>query len=88
MSTDRGMAKYTKSICTAQQLRIKKQCNKTRHSAPVAHACNPSYSEDRDQEDSGSKSAWGNSLQDPILKTLITEKGWVELLPSKLEALS
>jgi hypothetical protein len=33
-----------------------------------AHTYNPSYSEDRDQEDRGSKSAWANSLQDPISK--------------------
>jgi hypothetical protein len=36
--------------------------------APVAHACNPSYSGGRDQEDSSLKLAWANSLQDPILK--------------------
>jgi hypothetical protein len=33
----------------------------------VAHACNPSYSGDKDQEDCGSKAAQGNSSQDPIL---------------------
>jgi hypothetical protein len=31
----------------------------------VAHACNPSYSEGRDQEDQISKSAQANSSQDP-----------------------
>jgi hypothetical protein len=36
--------------------------------APVAYTCNPSYSGGRDQEDCGSKPAWENSLQDPILK--------------------
>jgi hypothetical protein len=40
----------------------------------MAHACNPSYSGGRDQEDRGSKPAWENSLQDPILKKLITWK--------------
>jgi hypothetical protein len=34
----------------------------------VAHACNPSYSGDRDQEDQGLKPAWGNSSGDLILK--------------------
>jgi hypothetical protein len=34
----------------------------------VAHAYNPSYSRDRDQEDRGSKPAQANSLRDPILK--------------------
>jgi hypothetical protein len=29
----------------------------------------PSYSTGRDQEHHGSKPAWGNSSQDPILKT-------------------
>jgi hypothetical protein len=34
----------------------------------VAHACNASYSGDRDQGDRNSKPAWVNSLQDPISK--------------------
>jgi hypothetical protein len=34
----------------------------------VAHACNPSYSGGRDQEDRGSKPAQANSSRDPILK--------------------
>jgi hypothetical protein len=34
----------------------------------VAHACNPSYSGSRDQEDCSSKPAQENSSQDPILK--------------------
>jgi hypothetical protein len=33
----------------------------------VAHTYNPSYSEDRDQEDLGLKPAQANSWQDPIL---------------------
>jgi hypothetical protein len=36
--------------------------------APVAHACSPSYSGSRNQEDLGSKPAQANSLRDPILK--------------------
>jgi hypothetical protein len=36
--------------------------------ALVAHACDPSYSGGRDQEDHGLKPAQGNSSQDPILK--------------------
>jgi aspartyl aminopeptidase len=44
----------------------------------VAHACNPSYSEGRDQ-DHGSKLAQANSLQAPISRKLITQKkGLVE----------
>jgi hypothetical protein len=35
---------------------------------PVAHACNPSYSGGRNQEDSGSKPAQANSSQDSISK--------------------
>jgi hypothetical protein len=42
--------------------------------ASVAHACNPSYSGGRDQEDQGSKSSQANSLRDPILKKPITER--------------
>jgi hypothetical protein len=42
--------------------------------ALVAHACNPSFSVGRDQEDCGSKIAWANSLQDPISKKHITKK--------------
>jgi hypothetical protein len=43
---------------------------------PVAHACNPSYSGGRQQEDCSSKPAWANSLQDPISKKHFTKKGW------------
>jgi hypothetical protein len=34
----------------------------------VAHACNPSYSGGRDQEDHVLKPAWANSSWDPIFK--------------------
>jgi hypothetical protein len=44
--------------------------------APVAHACCPSYSGDRDQEDLSLMPAQVNSLQDPISKKKITKKGW------------
>jgi hypothetical protein len=40
----------------------------------VAHACNPSYSGCRDQEDHGSKPAQANSLRNPILKIPITKR--------------
>jgi hypothetical protein len=36
--------------------------------ALIAHACNPSYSGGRDQEEHGSKQAWENSSKDPISK--------------------
>jgi hypothetical protein len=36
--------------------------------ALVAHACTPSYSGGRDQEDCGSKPALANGSQDPISK--------------------
>jgi hypothetical protein len=42
--------------------------------ALVAHACNPSYTGGRDQEDCGSKPAQANSLRDPISKKLITKR--------------
>jgi hypothetical protein len=41
----------------------------------VAHACNPSYSGGRDQENLGSEPAWVNSFQDPISKITNTKKG-------------
>jgi hypothetical protein len=34
----------------------------------VDHACNPSYSEERDLEGNSSKLAWANSSQDTISK--------------------
>jgi hypothetical protein len=40
--------------------KIKRQKNKCSQ-APVAHTCNPNYSEGRDQEDQVSKPAWANS---------------------------
>jgi hypothetical protein len=40
----------------------------------VAQACNPSYSGGRDQKDRGSKPAWANSSQDPILIKPFTKK--------------
>jgi hypothetical protein len=48
---------------------------------PVTHACNPSYSGGRDQEDHGLKPAWANSSRDSILKKQnITKKEKVEWL--------
>jgi hypothetical protein len=52
----------------------------------VAHVCNPSFSESRDQENYGSKPAWASSLQDPILKNPITTRELVWWL--KVEAMS
>jgi hypothetical protein len=43
----------------------------------VAHACNPSYSGGRDQEDCGLKPSQANSFQDPISRKPITKKGGV-----------
>jgi hypothetical protein len=40
----------------------------------MAHACNPSYSGGRDQEDNGSKPAQANRSQDPISKKPITKR--------------
>jgi hypothetical protein len=40
----------------------------------VAHACDPSYSEDRDQDARGLKPAQKNILQNPISKKPITKK--------------
>jgi hypothetical protein len=40
----------------------------------VAHACNPSYSGGRDQEDCSSKPAWANSSTGPYLKKILHKK--------------
>jgi hypothetical protein len=45
------------------------------HRALVAHACNPSYSGGRDQEDHGSKPAQVNR---PYLEKTLHKKGLVE----------
>jgi hypothetical protein len=41
---------------------------------PAAHACNPSYSGGRDQENRSSKQAWADTSQDPILKKPVLQK--------------
>jgi hypothetical protein len=41
----------------------------------VADSCSPSYSGGRYQEAHGSKPAWANSSQNPILKKPFTKKG-------------
>jgi hypothetical protein len=53
---------------------LQKAIDRTVCQAPVAHACNPSYSGGRDQEDLGSKLAQANSSRDPILKKPYLEK--------------
>jgi hypothetical protein len=45
---------------------------------PVAHACNPSYSGGRDQEDHSSKPAQKNSSVRPYLEKPFTKIGLVE----------
>jgi hypothetical protein len=43
----------------------------------VTHACNPSYSGDRDQEDCSSKPAQANSSRDAISNKSFTKKGLI-----------
>jgi hypothetical protein len=45
---------------------------------PVAHACHPSYSRGRDQEDHSSKPAQANSSERPYLEEPFTKIGLVE----------
>jgi hypothetical protein len=54
--------------------------------APVAHACNPSYSGGRDQEDCGSKPTPSKQFLKPYLEKIPHKKGLVEWL--KVQALS
>jgi hypothetical protein len=42
----------------------------------MAHTCNPSYLDGRDQQDHGLKPAWANWLWDPILIKPNSKKGW------------
>jgi hypothetical protein len=49
---------------------------KERSQVPVGHACNPSYSGGRDQEDCGSKPAQANSSGRPYLEKPFT-KNWI-----------
>jgi hypothetical protein len=49
--------------------------------APVAHACNTSYSGGRDQEDQGSNPAQENSPKDPISKIPFTKKKKKKKIP-------
>jgi hypothetical protein len=51
--------------------------------APVAHACNPSYSGGRHQEDHSLKPAQGNGYTRPYLKKFFTKIGLVEWLKVK-----
>jgi hypothetical protein len=44
----------------------------------MAHACNPSYSDGRHQEDCGSKPAWPNSSGRPYLEKTLHKKWLVE----------
>jgi hypothetical protein len=44
----------------------------------VAHACNSSYSGDRDQEDCGSKPSWAKSSVRLYLEKTLHKKGLVE----------
>jgi hypothetical protein len=45
---------------------------------PVAHACKPTYSRGRDQEDHGSEPTQANSSRDPISKKIHHKKRLVE----------
>jgi hypothetical protein len=49
----------TKTKKKERKKSIKKKKEASR--VPMAHACNPRYSEGRDREDHGSKPAWANS---------------------------
>jgi hypothetical protein len=49
----------------------------------VVHACNPSYSGGRDQENHGSKPAQANSFARPYLEKSSTKVGQVEWLKVK-----
>jgi hypothetical protein len=64
----------------------KKKVKKKKSQVLVAHACNPSYSGSRDQEDRGLKPAQANSSARPCLKKPFTKIGLVKWF--KVKALS
>jgi hypothetical protein len=51
---------YVVRPCFKKQKQRQNKLKQARH--PVAHICNPSYSEGKDQEDLGLKPAQANSL--------------------------
>jgi hypothetical protein len=59
------------------EMEAKKQFKESTSWAPVAHACNPSHSGGRDQENCSSKPAWADSSRDYLKKTH-HKKGLVE----------
>jgi hypothetical protein len=62
------------SLGSRQRLCLKKNFFFKLRLEVVAHACNPSYSGGRDQEDHSSKSAQASSSQDPISKKIHKKK--------------
>jgi hypothetical protein len=54
--------------------RKKTKKNSILSQALVAHACNPSYSRGRDQEDGSFKPPWANGSEDPISKKNPSQK--------------
>jgi hypothetical protein len=60
------------SLCICKYSKIKKEKSSQ---VLLAHTCNPSYSEGRDQENHGSKPGWANSSRDPISKIPYTKQG-------------
>jgi hypothetical protein len=53
---------------TVNKIHTRFAMKKIFHQALVAHACNPSYSGGRDQEDCSWKPTWANSSGEPSLK--------------------
>jgi hypothetical protein len=63
-------------VCPAGTCLFRGEEMNPRAGAPVAPACNPSYSGNRDQEDRSSKPAGANSSRDPVSKHLNKKQGW------------
>jgi hypothetical protein len=66
----------------------KEKLKKKKSRVLMAHACNPSYSGDRDQEDRSSKPAQTNRSRRPYLKKSLHKKGLAEWLKVKALSLS
>jgi hypothetical protein len=64
----RGQLLRVPALRQIKDQRVKEPALRNTLARRVAHACNPSYSGGRDQEDCDLKPAQANSLRDPILK--------------------
>jgi hypothetical protein len=76
LTVDKTITKLGKYIIIHKYIFENRTVLKNKSGAPMAHACNSSYSGGRDQEDCGSEIAQANSFVRSIFKKSFTTKGW------------